>query len=182
MRYDIDTPARLAAFMAQVGHESGSLNRTVENLNYGAAGLLGTWPSRFTRESAASLARKPEAIANKVYGGRLGNGDEASGDGWRYRGRGLIQITGKANYSGIRDTLRQRTPDAPDFVGQPELLETPQWAAMSAAAYWDDHDLNKLADVQDFRKITTRINGGQIGAADRNARYAKARRVFGVTP
>lgn len=180
LRYEIDTPARLAAFFAQVGHESASLTRTVENLNYSADGLLRTWPSRFTRESAALLARKPEQIANRVYGGRLGNGPEATGDGWRYRGRGLIQVTGKANYAGIRDTLRERVQDVPDFELQPHLLESPQWAALSAAAYWDDHDLNALADAGEFRKITTRINGGQIGAADRNARYAKARRVFGA--
>ena len=180
LRYEIDTPARLAAFFAQVGHESASLTRTVENLNYSAEGLLRTWPSRFTRESATLLARKPEQIANRVYGGRLGNGPEATGDGWRYRGRGLIQVTGKANYAGIRDTLRERVQDVPDFELQPHLLESPQWAALSAAAYWDDHDLNALADAGEFRKITTRINGGQIGAADRNARYAKARRVFGA--
>lgn len=181
LRYEIETPLRLAAFFAQVGHESASLGRTVENLNYSAQGLLATWPSRFTRESAELLARKPEQIANRVYGGRLGNGPELTGDGWRYRGRGLIQVTGRANYAGIRDTLKERFgTQVPDFEYNPQLLESPQWAAMSAAAYWEDHDLNSLADAGEFRKITTRINGGQNGAADRNARYAKARRVFGA--
>ncbi len=179
-RYGIDTPLRLAAFLSQVGHESGSFGRTVENLNYSAKGLLATWPSRFNRASADACARKPEQIANKVYGGRLGNGDADTGDGWRYRGRGLIQITGKANYEAITELLvSHQPPDAiPDFVLQPELLELPQWAAMSAAAYWDDHDLNKLADASDMDRLTRRINGGLIGLADRKARYARALRVL----
>ena len=104
-QFNIDTPERLAAFLAQVGHESGSLARVVENLNYGADGLLRTWPSRFDRATAAALARKPEAIANLVYANRMGNGSPESGDGWRYRGRGLIQLTGRANYAGMSETL-----------------------------------------------------------------------------
>lgn len=175
-KYEISTPARLAAFLAQLGHESGSLGRVVENLNYGSAGLMATWPSRFTKAQAEALAHKPEAIANHVYGGRLGN--SRPGDGWTYRGRGLIQNTGKANYEAVRDQLRERFPDVPDFVAHPEQLESPRWAALAAGAYWSEHDLNALADVGAFDKITTRINGGQTGRADRRARYERARKAL----
>lgn len=174
--YQINTPARVSAFLAQIGHESASLSRTVENLNYSAAGLLGTWPSRFNRQMAEEMARKPEAIANHVYGGRLGN--DTAGDGWRYRGRGLIQVTGEVNYEAITEALHERMPTVPDLVINPEKLEEPRWAALSAGAYWNDHDLNELADVGRFDKITTRINGGQHGKADRRARYSRAMRVF----
>lgn len=178
-KFDIDTPERLAAFLAQVGHESGSLARVVENLNYSADGLLRTWPTRFDRATATALARKPEAIANRVYANRMGNGSPETGDGWRYRGRGLIQLTGRANYAGMSETLSEAgVAGAPDFELQPELLESPMWAAMSAAGFWHDHDLNALADRRDFARITRRINGGTHGAADRGARYAKALRVF----
>ena len=172
-RYNITTPARLAAFLAQVGHESGGFARTVENLNYSAHGLLATWPSRFTAESAALMARQPQRIAEHVYGGRMGN--KAPGDGWRYRGRGLLQVTGRANYEAVRDLLRQRCPETPDLLQFPDVLSEPKWAALSAAAYWDDHELNALADAGSFDTITRRINGGQTGAADRRARYQKAR-------
>lgn len=175
--YEIDNGHRLAAFVAQTGHESKSYTRTVENLNYSADGLLRTWPDRFTREMAEQMARKPQTIANHVYGGRLGNHHE--GDGWKYRGRGLIQVTGLVNYEGITETLHQALPTVPDFTLHPELLELPQWAAMSAAAYWDDHGLNELADRGAFKQITSRINGAQKGAADRQSRYTRAMRVFG---
>jgi putative chitinase len=175
-RFLIDTPKRLAAFLAQVGHESASLERTVENLNYSALALMRTWPNRFNQAQAEQFARKPEAIANRVYGGRMGNGGEATGDGWRYRGRGLIQITGKANYEAITEVMASYGP--PDFVLQPELLESPQWAAMSAGAFWDDHELNQLADKGDLDRMTRVINGGSNGLADRKARYARAMRVL----
>lgn len=175
-RFDISSPARLAAFLAQVGHESGSFGRLVENLSYSAAGLLATWPSRFTKAQAEALARKPEAIANHVYGGRLGN--SKPGDGWKYRGHGLIQVTGKANHEAIRDLLSARFADTPDFVTDPEQLATPRWAALAAGAYWSDHHLNALADNGEFDKITTRINGGQIGRADRRARYELAKKAL----
>ncbi|WP_337054007.1 glycoside hydrolase family 19 protein [Pseudoxanthomonas sp. USHLN014] len=170
--YSIDTRERLAAFIAQCGHESASFSRTRENLNYSAEGLMATWPKRFTPALAQQLARKPELIANSVYGGRLGNRNP--GDGWRYIGRGWIQVTGLANYEAITELVREKIPTAPDFVAHPELLESTQWAAMSAGAYWNDHDLNTLADRGDFAGITKRVNGGNIGAADRNARYARA--------
>lgn len=174
--YGIETGPRLAAFLAQAGHESASFTRTRENLNYSADGLLATWPSRFTRALAIECQRQPAKIAAIVYDGRLGN--KNPGDGLRYRGRGYIQVTGLANYEGITDAIRKALPAAPDFALAPELLESPRWAAISAGAYWDDHDLNPLADKGEFNRITTRINGGQIGKADRRARYSRAMRVL----
>lgn len=176
--YEIDTGPRIAAFLAQVGHESAGLSRTTENLNYWAAGLLLTWPKRFTRDMAERMAKQPQVIAEHVYGGRLGN--RHAGDGWKYRGRGLIQVTGLANYEGITETLAEKVGGVPDFTLHPELLESPKWAALSAGAYWDDHELNELADRGQFDQITTRINGGQVGKADRRARYSRAMRVFGA--
>lgn len=174
--YGITTPQRLAAFLAQVGHESAGFTRTVENLNYSAQGLLATWPSRFTPELAAALARKPQLIAEHVYAGRMGNGPKGTGDGWRYRGRGLIQVTGKANYEAVGELLLRH--DCPNLVRMPEVLAEPKWAALSAAAYWHDHDLNDLADRGAFDQITRRINGGNTGAADRRARYERAKRAL----
>lgn len=177
-RYRIDSPVRRAAFLAQVGHESGQLRRLVENLNYSAAGLCATWPSRFRGAGgkpnalAERLARRPEAIANHVYAGRLGNGPESSSDGWRYRGRGLIQITGRANYRACGVGLRQNLED------YPELLEVPDWAAMSAAWYWDANGLNELADAGQFESITRRVNGGLHGQAARVALWDAAREVL----
>lgn len=170
--YSITSPVRLAAFLAQVGHESGSFGRTVENLSYSADGLLATWPARFTREMAEQMARKPELIACHVYGGRLGNNKDR--DGWTYRGRGLVQITGKTNYEAITEGLAEKVGAVPDFVLQPDLLADPRWAALSAGCYWNDRHLNELADMGDFDKITTRINGGQNGRADRRDRFSRA--------
>lgn len=175
--YEIDSRPRLAAFLAQVGHESAGLTRTVENLNYSAEGLRATWPRRFDVDTSIRLARKPVEIAEHVYAGRLGN--KLPGDGWRYRGRGLIQVTGRANYDAVTDLMRAKVATAPDLVHDPDALAEPRWAALSAAAYWADHDLNELADMGQFTRITQRINGGHIGAADRNARYARAKRVLG---
>ena len=171
-RYEVNTPSRIAAFLAQVGHESAGFTRTTENLNYSAKGLLATWPSRFSETSALLYARQPEKIANHVYGRRLGN--KEPGDGWRYRGRGLVQVTGRANYGAVRDLLRESMQNVPDLLLRPQALTELKWAALSAAAYWSDHNLNALADAGQFADITRRINGGTIGAADRNARYMKA--------
>ncbi len=176
--YEVDTGPRLAAFLAQTGHESAGLSRTIENLNYSADGLRKTWPSRFDEATAQEYARQPERIANRVYANRMGNGPEASGDGWKYRGRGLIMNTGRANYEAITELIRQLRPTAPDFATTPEALAVRGWAALAAGAYWFDHDLNTLADAGEFSRITARINGGNIGASDRNARYAKALQVF----
>ncbi len=172
-RYRIDSPVRLAAFLAQIGHESAQLTRLVENLNYSAQGLANTWPTRYAlaavgrppvpNELALRLARRPELIANNVYADRMGNGPEASGDGWRYRGRGLIQITGRANYAAAGAALSL------DLVAQPDLLEQPEHAAMSAAQFWSINGLNQLADAGRFGEITRRINGGMNGQAERIA-------------
>lgn len=157
----IDSIARIAAFLAQVGHESGGLTRFSENLNYSFEGLRATWPSRFVGESGAtlarSIARQPEKIANTVYANRMGNGDTASGDGWRYRGRGLIQLTGRANYRlhGLEDS--------PDTAAEPDT------AARIAVTYWRDNGLNELADANRFEDITRRINGGLLGQTERVA-------------
>ena len=168
--YQIVGLKRVAAFIAQIGHESGQLTRLVENLNYSADALQKTWPSRFNAELAKSVARKPEQIANIAYGNRMGNTEP--GDGWKYRGRGLIQITGKDNYRACGEALGL------DLIDYPELLERPQHAAMSAAWFWASNGLNSLADKGDLTKITQRINGGQNGAADRQALYAKALKVL----
>lgn len=177
-RYRIDSRVRVAAFLAQVGHESGQLTHLVENLNYSAQGLAATWPNRFMAPGgkpnarALALARQPEAIANAVYGGRLGNGPESSGDGWRYRGRGLIQVTGRANYRAAGTGIDL------DLEASPHLLEQPGPAALSAAWFWAEHGLNELADAGRFETITRRINGGTHGLAERIALWERAKAVL----
>ncbi len=177
-RFDITSPVRLAVFLAQVGHESSQLTRLVENLNYSARGLAATWPSRYSGADgkpnalALNLAWHPQAIANNAYASRNGNGDEVSGDGWRFRGRGLLQITGRSNYRaagvGLGLPLEQ----------EPELLEQPEFAALSAAWWWAAHGLNDLADRGEFVAITRRINGGLNGQAERLALWERAKRVL----
>ena len=161
--YGIDTPLRRAHFLAQLAHESGGFTRLVENLNYSADGLRRTWPSRFDAKAAAEYARKPERIANKVYGSRLGNGGEASGDGWRFRGRGYIQLTGRANYMDYSHKLFG------DYrlVSNPDLAADPKVAIQLAAEYWKAKGLNALADKDDLNGITRKINGGLIGIEGR---------------
>lgn len=176
-RWKIDSPVRQAAFIAQVGHESGQLRRLVENLNYSAEALVRTWPSRFTAQNAGVYTRQPEKIANRVYGGRMGNGPEASGDGWRYRGRGLIQLTGRDNYRAAGQVLGL------PLLEKPELLEQPEHAAQSAAWWWATHGLNELADAGRFSDIGSIINTGKPGrvphgAAERKALYDLAVRVL----
>jgi len=177
-RFRIDSPVRRAAFLAQVGHESGQLRRLVENLNYSATGLAATWPGRFRASDgqpnalANRLARSPEAIANHVYADRLGNGPASSDDGWRYRGRGLIQLTGRVNYRACGAAIGQNLEDCPD------LLEQPEWAAMSAAWFWSSNGLNELADVGRFEDITRRINGGSHGQPQRLALWRAGQEVF----
>lgn len=160
----IETLPRIAAFLAQVGHESGGLVRLVENLNYSAPGLAATWPGRFAdTELATRLARNPEAIANHVYASRMGNGDSASGDGWRYRGRGLIQVTGRANYAEAGKALML------PLIDEPQLLEQPGPAARSACWFWRTRGCNELADADQFMQITRKINGGTHGHTERVA-------------
>lgn len=171
-RFKIDSRMRAAAFLAQVGHESGQFRALVESLNYSAEALVRTWPSRFTTQSSAAYSRKPEKIANKVYADRLANGSESSGDGWRYRGRGLIQLTGRSNYRAAADGLGL------PLIDKPELLEQPEYACQSAAWWWAQNGLNELADAGKLEAITRKINGGLHGQADRLALYERALKVL----
>lgn len=168
-RYEINTPARQAAFIGQCSHESGNFKTLEENLNYSAEGLTKTWPGRFqTIEAALPYHRNPERIANKVYAGRMGNGNEESGEGWLYHGRGLIQLTGKDNYMMAGDALRE------DFIHSPDLVLAPRWAALTAGWYWNKRQLNKEADAGDYEAMTRKINGGLIGLNDRVAHIKEA--------
>ena len=170
-RFEINTPERQAAFIGQCAHESANFKTLQENLNYSAKGLNATWPSRFPSEDAAQpFHRQPEKIANKVYSGRMGNTDE--GDGWKYRGRGLIQLTGKDNYRLASDAL------GVDFIADPDLVLTKEYAALTAAWYWNKRGLNKEADAKDFTGMTKKINGGIIGLADRVAHINSALNVL----
>ncbi len=158
-QYQINSINRRAAFLANCCHESQQFNRVAENLNYSAAGLMATWPNRFPdKRIAKQYERQPEKIANKVYGGRLGNGPE---EGWLYRGRGLIQITGKANYDKTEQAL------GIPLVKHPELLESKPVAAKSAAWWWKNAGLNALADRSDYEAVTRAINGGLLGHTER---------------
>ena len=170
-RFEINTPERQAAFIGQCAHESANFKTLQENLNYSAKGLNATWPSRFPSEDAAQpFHRQPEKIANKVYSGRMGNTDE--GDGWKFRGRGLIQLTGKDNYRLASDAL------GVDFVKDPDLVLTKEYAALTAAWFWNKRSLNKEADAKDFTGMTKKINGGIIGLADRVAHINSALNVL----
>jgi len=159
-------PARLAGFLAQVAHESGGFTAVKENLNYSAKGLCGTFKKYFPTEADAKpYERKPEKIANKVYANRMNNGDEASGDGYRFCGRGLIQLTGRANYTKFAADLGMSIEDTVSY------LETPNGAVASAGWFWDNNNLNQYCDVGDFVTLTKRINGGTIGIEDRKHHY-----------
>ena len=166
-KYEINTPKRQAAFIGQCQHESGNFKLLEENLHYSAASLMRVWPSRFPDVDVANqYANNPEKIANKVYGGRMGNTEE--GDGWKYHGRGLIQLTGKENYGNCGSGI------GVDLLSDPNLLVTPEYAALSAGWFWRKRDLNSLADSGDIETMTKRINGGLIGLEDRKAKIAKA--------
>ena len=173
-KYQIDTPKRLAAFIGQCMHESNNFKTLTENLNYSAQGLMATWPRRFPNmEFANQYHRQPEKIANYVYSNRMGNGSEASGDGWRYRGRGVKQLTGKENYERCGSGL------GVDLVGNPDLLLDPKYAALSAGWFWNKHNINQLADRGDIEMMTRRINGGLLGLDARRAAIRKAESVLG---
>lgn len=160
------TPQRLAAFLAQISHESGGFNFVVENLNYGAKGLMTTFKKYFpTEELAKQYERKPQMIANRVYANRMSNGDEASGDGFKFRGRGLIQLTGRHNYTKFAEALEISLEECVEY------METPAGACSSAGWFWDNNNLNRFCDNNDFIGLTKRINGGTIGLADRQHHY-----------
>ena len=174
-KYEINTPLRQAAFIGQCGHESNSFKTLEENLNYSAKGLMATWPSRFHEmDIAEKFERNPEKIANKVYGGRADLGNTEDGDGWRFHGRGVIQLTGRSNYTVCGDALGQ------SFTTEPSLLLDPEWACMSAGWFWNKKNLNALADSEDWTTMTKRINGGTLGLDDRINRIHKAMDILGA--
>jgi len=170
--YDITTPQRVAAFLAQTAHESGSYTALHENLNYTAQSLCRVWPSHFNASIADQYAHNPEKIANRAYAGRMGNGDEASGDGWNFCGRGLLQVTGRVNYQAFADSLQMNITDVPAF------LQTFEGAVQSACWFWENNNLNSYADSGDFVTMTKKINGGTLGLDDRQHRYLQAMQVF----
>lgn len=163
-KFEINTPLRLAHFLAQCGHESGGFKAVSENLNYGAAGLQSIFKKYFTPESAKEYERKPEKIANIVYANRMGNGNQASGEGYKFRGRGFIQLTGKDNYTSFDKVVED------DIIASPDLVAT-KYPLLSAAWFFHKNGLHKIADegATDavVTKVTKRVNGGTIGLPDR---------------
>lgn len=167
-RYQINTPDRKAQFLAQIGHESGALARMSENLKYSAVRLLQIFPRYFTKSDAGKFQYQPMLIANRVYANRYGNGGEASGDGFTYHGRGLIQLTFKDNYRACGAALGK------DLVANPDLLLSPELAALAAAWYWQSHGCNAMADAGEIRGITKAVNGGYNGLPERMALLSQA--------
>ena len=173
--FSVNTPQRLAAFIAQTAHESSSFNVLQENLNYSKDGLRKTFPKYFPDDNTAfRYARQPKWIASRVYGGRMGNGSEQSQEGWKFRGRGLIQVTGKNNYRACSRYLFNDDR----LLDDPDLLLTPEFAMASAGWYWEVNNLNKVADSGDFERLTKLINGGTNGLKHRQALYAAAIRAI----
>ena len=173
--YDINTPQRVAAFIAQCAHESGGFKFLKENLNYRAESLTRVWPRLFPNiDIARQYAQQPEKIANRAYGSRMGNGPEESGDGWKYCGRGLIQLTGKSNYQAFADSIETPVEDVPEY------LSTFEGAVQSACWFWEANKLNQFADNGDILTMTKRINGGTLGLEDRTQHYEHALHVLGA--
>jgi putative chitinase len=170
--FEINTKQRQAMFLAQCAHESGHFRLASENLNYSADGLRRVFPKYFRDVDANDYHRQPEKIANRVYSSRMGNGDEASGEGWKFRGRGLIQLTGKSNYVACSEDLEV------DLLENPDYLLTPEGASRSAAWFWWQNDLNDYADKGDIVGCSKRVNGGTIGLEDRKELYESAMEVF----
>ena len=168
-QYNINTIHRVAGFLAQCGHESLGFTVLSENLNYGAAGLKTVFGKYFKTTDPLQYERNPEKIANHVYCNRMGNGDEASGDGWKYRGRGPIQITGKNNYTSFSADMGIDVMASPDMVATNKRV-----ALLSAIWFWNKNDLNTIADNNDIKGMTQRINGGVNGLAERTKLYNKA--------
>ena len=172
--YDINTPQRIASFLAQCAHESGGFVFLQENLNYRAESLSRVWPKYFPPNIAAEYAHNPERIANRAYANRMGNGPESSGDGWAHCGRGLIQLTGRSNYQAFADSIETSIEDIPHY------LATFEGAVQSACWFWENNNLNQYADSGDILTMTKRINGGTIGLEDRQKHYNHALEVFGA--
>ena len=174
IKYNISTIQRQAAFIGQCAHESANFTKLEEGLNYSASRLMAVWPSRFpSLDVANQYANNPQKLANKVYGGRMGNGNEESGEGYAYRGRGLIQMTGKEAYANCGSGLGM------DLLSNPDMLFEPEYACLSAGWFWNKKGLNDLADTGDYETMTKRINGGTLGLDDRKAKIAKAREILG---
>lgn len=171
-KFNIVTGPHLAAFLAQCSHESCGFRVTKENLNYGAHNLFLLFPKYFNAAQAAAYSRQQERIASRIYANRMGNGPEATRDGWTYRGRGFIQLTGKANYAAFSKAVGK------DVVANPDLVAGPEYAALSAAWFWAAHNLNALADTPGVQDETKVINGGTHGLAERQRLYDKAIKVF----
>ena len=173
--YEINTPLRVAHFVAQCAHESGNFVFIKENLNYKAASLMTVFKKYFpTPDLAAQYANRPERIANRVYANRMGNGDEASGDGFRYCGRGLIQLTGKDNYTFFAGSIGIGVEEAAEY------LATFEGAAQSACWFWEQNNLNRFADANDVKGLTRAINGGYIGLSDREKHTEHALHILGA--
>jgi putative chitinase len=165
-KYNITTKEQIACFLSQCGHESAGFSKLSENLNYSAAGLCATWKKRFpTLDSARAYHRNPEKIANKVYCDRLGNGNEASGDGWKYRGRGVIQLTGKANYEKLSKGIGKSLSECIDYCA------TLEGGVESACWFWKTNNLNRYVEKNDFEGLTEAINGGLNGYVERQELY-----------
>ena len=172
-KYQINTELRICHFLAQVMHESGDFVHMAENLNYSADGLQKIFKKYFPDVTTANAyARNPEKIANKVYGGRMGNGPEASGDGWKYKGRGFIQLTGKENYTKFAAAIGKSLDETVKY------LETVEGALESAAWYWNSRNINTKADANDITAVTKLINGGTIGLEDRRHKFEEAKKCF----
>lgn len=175
-----DTPLRVAHFIAQLMHESGALTREYENLNYSARRLVRVWPWRFRPHGPLdpkAYANNAPKLANEVYGGRMGN--SAPQDGYIYRGRGLMQLTGKGNYAAATGRVRRCVPSGPDFVKDPDAVLSSAWCLAVAAGEWASRGCNELADANDLEQITCRINGGNTGYVQRQEWLRQARLVWG---
>ena len=176
VHFGINSPLRMAMYLAQTLHETGNLRYMEENMNYSAERLLQVFPKYFDAQTAQEYARKPQRIGSRVYANRMGNGDEASGDGWKYRGRGVIQITGRAMYQKFNDSEWCTE----DVVSHPEKLSAFPLDQVSAMWFWTEHGLNEVADRGDVEKATRIINGGTNGIANRKYLYRKFCREFGI--
>jgi putative chitinase len=177
--HEINTPLRAAHFLAQAAHESGGFKFKSENLNYSKESLLKVFPKYFTAASAEGYHRQPEKIASRVYANRMGNGNEASKDGWKFKGRGYIQLTGKDNYKAFSDWAKE-----PSIMENPDQVADDKYAGLSAIWFWNKNGLSKIADTDNLRddktliKITARVNGGTHGLADRLERFNDYKKIL----
>lgn len=177
--HEINTPLRAAHFLAQAAHESGGFKFKSENLNYSKDSLLKVFPKYFTPASAEAYHRQPEKIASRVYANRMGNGDEASKEGWKFKGRGYIQLTGKDNYKAFSDWAKE-----PSIMENPDQVADDKYAGLSAIWFWNKNGLSKIADTDNLRddktiiKITSRVNGGTHGIVDRTERFNEYKKIL----